>query len=386
LGFRDPVLQEVHRGVQGAGVKGRAVLQGIERMLDADGFDALFGGSSDQAGVLYALLRDCARGESALCYEEIRRVAERRGVTPRYIVDRAEVLLASAEDRCSGDLYRILGVSPLAGADEIRARWREVVKECHPDHGGGDPNRFREIKAAYDVLRDPAQRAEYEQAWEATVSPIERARAAAATRLTTGRPPRASGMLRASLARLAQALRAPGPIPVGARPADAPAADLSGAAAAATASNGERPGEPPGETGAVAAEDGRGPYEQVLAAAAAGTNGDGAPDVTSPTRIDAEEGTMQDVLVRTGAMVEAVQDIDRRLAGAGVQGVGAVGELYERLDAALAAVRLEEIDATLADIERATRALAAMGRDLGRLRHLKLALGGAAAGAAAAAR
>ena len=80
---------------------------------------------------------------------------------------------------------------------------------------------------------------------------------------------------------------------------------------------------------------------------------------------------MDDVLRRSAAMLESVQEIDQRLAGAGLNGVTAVAKLFEQLHVALEAIPMEEIDAALADIDRTRRTLDGMGRDLTRLRRLK---------------
>lgn len=54
--------------------------------------------------------------------------------------------------------YALLGVPPGATADEIRRAYLRASRETHPDHGG-DPEAFRAVKAAYDVLSDPEKRA-----------------------------------------------------------------------------------------------------------------------------------------------------------------------------------------------------------------------------------
>lgn len=59
------------------------------------------------------------------------------------------------------DYYEVLGVSRTADDDEIKKRFRKLAKEHHPDKGG-DPERFRKIKEAYDTLGDPKKRAEYD--------------------------------------------------------------------------------------------------------------------------------------------------------------------------------------------------------------------------------
>ena len=59
------------------------------------------------------------------------------------------------------DHYKTLGVDRQASADEIKRAFRKMAMQHHPDRGG-DEARFKEIQAAYDILGDPARRAEYD--------------------------------------------------------------------------------------------------------------------------------------------------------------------------------------------------------------------------------
>ncbi|HJQ85682.1 MAG TPA: DnaJ domain-containing protein, partial [Candidatus Binatia bacterium] len=140
----------------------RAALEGLGRILDAGAPEELFTGPEESAAFLYVLLVDVARARHSSYYWEVCRTARRRGVTPEYVIDRAAVLLATIEERRRADLYRILGVPGLASADMIRQRWLEVAKQHHPD-AGGDSALFRHAKQAYEILRDPVRRAEYER-------------------------------------------------------------------------------------------------------------------------------------------------------------------------------------------------------------------------------
>jgi hypothetical protein len=151
----------------------RAALDGLARILDAGGLEELFSAPDDEALFLYHLLLDVARARSSQYYWEICRTARRRGVTPEYVVDRATVLLGSIDERRRTDLYRILGVPPLASDEAIRHRWHEVAKHAHPDVGG-DPAQFRQVKEAYEILREATRRAEYERFWLRAVGPIAR--------------------------------------------------------------------------------------------------------------------------------------------------------------------------------------------------------------------
>lgn len=60
--------------------------------------------------------------------------------------------------------YETLGVSEHASIDAIRAAYRKAVQRCHPDKFQDDPQAealFKEITAAYKVLRDPEARRAY---------------------------------------------------------------------------------------------------------------------------------------------------------------------------------------------------------------------------------
>ncbi|MDD5251508.1 MAG: molecular chaperone DnaJ [Patescibacteria group bacterium] len=61
------------------------------------------------------------------------------------------------------DLYQILGVSKSASADEIKAAFRKLAHEHHPDKTGGDDKKFKEINGAYQVLGDAEKRKKYDQ-------------------------------------------------------------------------------------------------------------------------------------------------------------------------------------------------------------------------------
>lgn len=149
------------------------MLDGLLLLLEAGGLEDLFSGPDDEAAFLYDLLRETARGRASAHYWETCRTARRRGVTPEYVIDRAAVLLTSIEERRRADLYRLLGAPPLSSPETLRQRYLDLAKTAHPDVGG-DPERFRHVKEAYEILRDPERRAEYERFWVRALGPFER--------------------------------------------------------------------------------------------------------------------------------------------------------------------------------------------------------------------
>lgn len=63
------------------------------------------------------------------------------------------------------NLYDILGIKKDASKEEIKKAHRNGVKKNHPDKGG-DPETFREIQLAYDVLSDDTRRNTYDTTGE----------------------------------------------------------------------------------------------------------------------------------------------------------------------------------------------------------------------------
>lgn len=58
--------------------------------------------------------------------------------------------------------YDVLGVQKNTGQDELKKAYKKAAMKNHPDKGG-DPEKFKEISHAYEVLSDPEKREIYDQ-------------------------------------------------------------------------------------------------------------------------------------------------------------------------------------------------------------------------------
>src|SRR5215212_3885419 len=64
------------------------------------------------------------------------------------------------------DYYDLLGIQRGADDAAVKAAYRRLAKECHPDRHNGcrdQEARFKAISEAYDVLKDPQKRAAYDR-------------------------------------------------------------------------------------------------------------------------------------------------------------------------------------------------------------------------------
>lgn len=52
------------------------------------------------------------------------------------------------------EAYWVLGLSPDADADAVKAAYRKQVKRTHPDADGGNRETFQRVNAAYETLRE----------------------------------------------------------------------------------------------------------------------------------------------------------------------------------------------------------------------------------------
>lgn len=75
------------------------------------------------------------------------------------------------------DLYEILGVKKTATDTEIRKAFHQLAKKHHPDMNAGDKGseqRFKEVNLAYEVLKDPKKRSQYDAMRAAGANPFSR--------------------------------------------------------------------------------------------------------------------------------------------------------------------------------------------------------------------
>ena len=63
--------------------------------------------------------------------------------------------------RTKSSLYSILGVQPTDSSEDMKRAYFKLARTHHPDKGG-DPEKFKEIKKAYEVLSDERKRHMYD--------------------------------------------------------------------------------------------------------------------------------------------------------------------------------------------------------------------------------
>jgi DnaJ-class molecular chaperone len=59
-------------------------------------------------------------------------------------------------------MYDVLGLTRDATADDVKKAYRKLAREHHPDKGG-DPEKFKKVQEAYEVLSDPEKRQNFDR-------------------------------------------------------------------------------------------------------------------------------------------------------------------------------------------------------------------------------
>ncbi|WP_100182226.1 DnaJ domain-containing protein [Candidatus Nitrosotenuis aquarius] len=74
------------------------------------------------------------------------------------------------QDSALPNYYRVLGVSMEATQEEIKAKFRQLAKEYHPDKSKDEKSAelFAEINKAYEVLSDEETRKDYDKYYKAS--------------------------------------------------------------------------------------------------------------------------------------------------------------------------------------------------------------------------
>ncbi|CDI86776.1 DnaJ domain-containing protein, putative [Eimeria praecox] len=70
-----------------------------------------------------------------------------------------------AKERNTTKFYEVLEVDKNASVQDIKKAYRKLAIKHHPDKGG-DPERFKEISRAYEVLSDPEKKSIYDELGE----------------------------------------------------------------------------------------------------------------------------------------------------------------------------------------------------------------------------
>jgi DnaJ-class molecular chaperone len=88
-----------------------------------------------------------------------------KALQPSWAVSAKSVSNADREGRLADDPYLVLGVPRTASDDEIRSRYRKLVKELHPDVNPqkSAEERFKKVTVAFDIIGDPVKRKAYDR-------------------------------------------------------------------------------------------------------------------------------------------------------------------------------------------------------------------------------
>ena len=71
------------------------------------------------------------------------------------------------------DYYKILGVKSNAPINEIKKAYRKLAVKHHPDKPNGNSKKFKQVSEAYDILRNPEKRNQYDMGFSIDLSEYE---------------------------------------------------------------------------------------------------------------------------------------------------------------------------------------------------------------------
>ena len=72
--------------------------------------------------------------------------------------------------------YEILGITRSTSQEDLKAAWKKLARECHPDRNGASEEataKFADLSAAYAVLSEPKARLKYDAGLDLTSSKCE---------------------------------------------------------------------------------------------------------------------------------------------------------------------------------------------------------------------
>jgi curved DNA-binding protein CbpA len=135
----------------------------IIRIVNSTDIRELIGEFSKDAVFFCSLLKDISKGKDSPNYHVLKKVARDRKISEQFIIEQAKSILSLfAPDEPKEDYYKILNISRLASADEIRSSWLDLMKTYHPDKIGDQGlDVTKKLNEAYEVLGNPIKRREY---------------------------------------------------------------------------------------------------------------------------------------------------------------------------------------------------------------------------------